>query len=158
VFLVAFLVLVVWPLAELYVIVRVAEAIGVLLTITLLIAAVPLGFWAMRSVGRAVWRRFNAAVAEGRPPGREVADGTLVVLGGGLLIVPGFISDALGLLLLFPLTRAPVRILLMRNFQNRLVVQAGRFGRRPGGAEGGDAGSYDVEGTATEVDPSRLEP
>lgn len=150
----AVLVLVVWPLAELYVIVRVAEAIGVLLTILLLIAAVPFGFWAMRSVGRVVWRRFNAAIAEGRPPGREVVDGALVVLGGGLLILPGFISDVVGLLLLFPLTRIPLRAALVRNFQNRLVVQAGRFARRGGGGEA----SYDVEGTASEIDPSQLRP
>lgn len=157
-FLAAFLILIVWPLAELYAIVRVAEAIGVLLTIALLIAAVPLGFWAMRSVGGAVWRRFNVAIAEGRPPGREVADGALVVLGGGLLIVPGFISDAVGLLLLFPLTRAPLRALLMRNFQNQLVVQVGRFGRRPGTDARADPAAYDVEGTAREVDPSQLKP
>jgi UPF0716 protein FxsA len=154
----AFLVLIVWPLVELFVIVRVAEAIGLLLTIALLIAAVPFGSWAMRSVGRAVWRRFNAAVAEGRPPGREVVDGALVVLGGGLLIVPGFISDAVGLLLLFPLTRAPLRAALIRNFQNRLIVQAGRFARRPDAGERAGAESHDVEGTASEVDPSQLQP
>lgn len=158
----AVLILIVWPLAELYVIVRVSDAIGLLLTLALLIAAVPFGSWAMRSVGRAVWRRFNVALAEGRPPGREVVDGALVVLGGGLLIVPGFISDALGLLLLFPLTRVPLRTLLVRNFQRRVFVQAGRFanrsdagpsrGRRTAAADG------DVEGTATEVDPPRLEP
>ena len=165
--LLAFLILIVWPLVELYVIVRVAEAIGALLTIVLLIAAVPLGFWAMRSVGRTVWRRFNAALAEGRPPGREVVDGALVVLGGGLLIVPGFITDVLGLLLLFPLTRVPLRGALIRNFQNRLFMQAGQFAQRSGGqgagagAGGGGAGgggSYDVEGTAREVDPSQLHP
>jgi UPF0716 protein FxsA len=159
VFLVAFLVFVVWPLLELFVIVQVAEAIGVLLTIALLIAAVPFGSWAMRSEGRAVWRRFNAAIAEGRPPGREVVDGALVVLGGGLLIVPGFITDIFGLLLLFPLTRVPVRATLMRNLQNRLVVQAGRFARRSGGTGvHDDADAYDVEGTATEVDPPKLQP
>ena len=150
----AFLLLILWPIAELYVIVRVAEAIGVILTIVLLIAAWPLGSWAMRSVGRAVWRRFNAAIAEGRPPGREVLDGALVLLGGGLLIVPGFISDALGLLLLFPLTRAPIQALLVRNFQHGLVVRAGGFGRGSGGAQRGD----DVEGTASEVDPPQIRP
>ena len=149
---VAFILLITWLAAELYVIVLVAGAIGLLLTIVLLIGAVPFGSWAMRSEGRVVWRRFNKAIAEGRPPGREVADGVLIVLGGGLLIVPGFITDALGLLLLVPPTRAPLRAMLLRNFQSTLVVQAGRFaGRSAAGRTGAER--FDVEGTATEVDP-----
>jgi UPF0716 protein FxsA len=153
---------VVWVVAELYVIVRVADAIGVLLTIVLLIAAWPVGTWAMRSEGRAAWRRFNAALAQGKPPGREVVDGALIVLGGGLLILPGFISDIFGLLLLFPPTRVLVRTALVRNFQNRLVVGAGRFagrsGRGPGAGPGGTAPPADVDGTASEVDPPHLRP
>jgi UPF0716 protein FxsA len=141
--------LILWPIAELFVIVLVAETIGVLLTILLLLAAIPLGAWALRAEGRAVWRRFNAAVAQGRPPGREVVDGVLVALGGGLLIVPGFITDVLGLLLLLPPTRLLLRTALVRNFQHGLVVRAGRFA----GGRGGDAPLSDVDGTATEVDP-----
>jgi UPF0716 protein FxsA len=157
---------IVWVVAEIFVIVKVAEAIGVLLTIVLLIAAWPLGGWAMRSEGRMVWRRFNAAVAEGRPPGREVVDGVLVVLGGALLMVPGFISDGFGLLLLFPPTRSLLRAGLLRNLQHRIVARAGRFvGGRPGGRAGRADGSAwpdgagaDVDGTATEVDPPHLRP
>ena len=142
---------IVWVVAEIFVIVKVAEAIGVLLTIVLLIAAWPLGGWAIRSEGRTVWRRFSAAVAEGRPPGREAVDGVLVLLGGTFLMVPGFISDAFGLLLLFPPTRTLLRAGLVRNFQHRLVVRAGRFaGGRPGPR------AADVDGTATEVYPPHL--
>jgi UPF0716 protein FxsA len=155
-----FILFIVWVVAELFVIVKVAEAIGVLLTIVLLIAAWPLGMWAMRSEGRVVLRHFSAAVAEGRPPGREVVDGVLVALGGGLLMVPGFISDILGLLLLFPPTRMLVRAGLVRNFQHRIVTRAGRFASRPAGGRGrgGASAPTDVEGTATEVDPPRLRP
>lgn len=164
-FFVAFILLITWAAAEIYVIVLVAEGIGVLLTILLLIVAWPLGTWAMRSEGRVVWRRFNAAIAEGRAPGREVVDGALILLGGGLLMVPGFISDAVGLLLLLPPTRAILRPVLIRNFQHRLVVQAGRFGRRPGSAQRGDGEPYDVDGepydvdgTAREVEPPQIRP
>lgn len=153
-----FILFIVWAIAELFVIVQVAEAVGVLLTIVLLIVAWPLGTWAIRSEGRVVWRRFNAALAEGRPPGREVVEGTLVVLGGTLLMVPGFISDTMGLLLLFPPTRVLVRTLLARNFQNRLVVRAGRFAGRSATTRRPDAPPSDIDGTATEVDPSRLRP
>jgi UPF0716 protein FxsA len=163
--------LLLWPIAEIFVIVLVAESIGVLLTILLLIAAWPLGTWAMRSEGRVVWRRLNLALAEGRPPGREVVDGVFVALGGLLLMIPGFISDAIGLLLLFPPTRALLRTGLLHNFQHRLVARAGRFasrsaGGRPGpGVPGRDGGGWhdgaapaDVDGTATEVDEPRLRP
>ena len=150
-----FLLLILWVVAEVFVIVRVADAIGPLLTIVLLIAAWPLGTWAMRSEGRAVWRRFNAALAEGRPPGREVVDGALVVLGGGLLIIPGFITDFLGLLLLLPPTRALLRPALVRSFQNRMVL---RFTTPPGGGERVEAEPYDVEGTAREVDSPQIRP
>lgn len=168
-----FILFIVWVAAELFVIVQVAEAIGVLLTIVLLIAAWPLGIWAVRSEGRVVWRRLSAALAEGRPPGREVVDGALVVLGGGLLMVPGFISDFLGLLLLFPPSRVLARAGIVRNFEHRLVARAARLGGpfagargagsrgggRPGGARrDGASASGDVEGTATEVDPPSLQP
>ncbi|HWC86035.1 MAG TPA: FxsA family protein [Solirubrobacteraceae bacterium] len=149
--------LLLWVIAELFVIVLVAETIGVLLTILLLIAAWPLGTWAMRSEGRAVWRRLNIALAEGRPPGREVLDGVLVALGGLLLMIPGFLSDALGLLLLLPPTRSLLRTGLLRNAQHRLLVRAGRFAARTGGG-GRGARPVDVDGTATEVDPPHLRP
>jgi UPF0716 protein FxsA len=157
-----FILFIVWVAAELFVIVRVAEAIGVLLTLVLLIAAWPLGAWAMRSEGRVVWRHFNAAIAEGRPPGREVVDGVLVALGGVLLMVPGFISDAFGLLLLFPPTRVLLRAGLVRNFQHRIVAAAGRFGGGAGPGRPRPRAPSDVDGTvdgtATEVDPPQLRP
>jgi UPF0716 protein FxsA len=110
----------------------------------------------MRAQGRAVWRRFNAAVAAGRPPAREVLDGVLVIFGGAFLITPGFLTDVLGLVLLLPPTRALVRRLIVRHFSGRVVTTV--FGRgAPGGAgAGGSNGRYDVEGTATEVEPPRL--
>ena len=98
-----------WIAAELFVAIEVANAIGVLATVVLLLLSWPLGSWLLRSQGRAAWRRLGAAVSAGRSPGREVLDGALVLLGGVLLIIPGFISDALGVLALFPPTRALMR-------------------------------------------------
>ena len=94
----ALLLLILWPIAELFVAIKVAEAIGVLLTVVLLLIAMPVGFWLTKAEGRVAWRRLSQAVAQGVPPGRQVLDGALVLLGGLLLIVPGFITDALGLL------------------------------------------------------------
>ena len=101
------LLLICWPIAELFVAIEVAQAIGILATVLLLIVSWPLGLWLVRSEGRAAWRRLSAAVAEGRPPAKEVLDGALVMTGGALLIVPGFITDVIGLLLLAPPTRGP---------------------------------------------------
>src|SRR5918912_1866913 len=109
------------PIAELAVIIQVGQAIGVWWTIALLIADSVLGSVLMRSQGRAAWRRFNAAIAEGRPPAREVLDGVLVSFGGALLLTPGFLTDVLGLLFLIPPTRALVRRVLVRRFSDRMV-------------------------------------
>jgi UPF0716 protein FxsA len=144
----ALLLLILWPVAELFVAIKVAEAIGVLLTVVLLIASWPLGVSLLRAEGRVAWRRLSAAVAAGRPPAREVLNGALVVVGGVLLIVPGFITDVFGLLLLLPPTRRLARAGIMRNFRSRLVMRATRFGGRPA--------SHDVDSTATDIDAARL--
>lgn len=140
--------MILWPVAEVYVAIKVAEAIGVVLTVLLLIAGWPLGSWALRSQGRAAWRRLSYAVAEGRSPGREVLDGALVVIGGILLLIPGFITDAVGICLLLPPTRSLWRRPLARNLQSRVVLRATGSTRPPR--------HYDVESTATDIDPRRL--
>ena len=103
------LLFIVVPIAELFVIIQVGQAIGVWWTIAILIADSILGSVLMRSQGRAAWRRFNDATQAGRVPAREVLDGVLVIFGGALLLTPGFITDVFGLLLLLPPTRAVVR-------------------------------------------------
>lgn len=64
-----------------------------------------LGTVLLRREGTRAWRTFAAAAAEGRPPGREALDGVLVLLGALLIIVPGFVTDVLGLLCLLPFSR-----------------------------------------------------
>jgi UPF0716 protein FxsA len=144
-----FLLFIVVPLAELYVIIQVGEAIGVLPTIALLLADSILGSMLMRAQGRLAWRRFTEAVQAGRPPARETLDGALVLLGGAFLLTPGFLSDILGVVLLLPPTRALVRRLLARRLLGRMTASMTRGPR--GGF--GRPGAYDVEGTATDVEP-----
>jgi UPF0716 protein FxsA len=135
------------PIAELAVIIQVGQAIGVWWTILLLVADSILGSLLMRSQGRAAWRRFNEALRVGRVPGREVADGVMVIFGGALLLTPGFLTDIFGLLFLLPPTRALIRRVFLRQAMKRITVsmagaQAPYAGRR----------SDDVEGTAVDVD------
>jgi UPF0716 protein FxsA len=137
---------IVLPLVELYVILKVGDAIGVVPTILLLAADSVLGSVLLRSQGRSVWRRFNAALAEGKMPHREVMDGVLVIFGGAFLITPGFVTDVIGLLLLLPPTRALIRSQVVRRLGRRVTVGVtGRPARRT-------PRYYDVEGTARESD------
>lgn len=142
--------LICWPIAELLVAIQVAHAIGVLATIVLLLAGWPLGMWALRSQGAAAWRRLGEAIAQRRTPAREVADGVLVLIGGILLMIPGFITDVLALVLLAPPSRALIRPLLGRGLVSRLVLRSTRRDRT--------RSAYDVDSTAVEIKPPRLRP
>jgi UPF0716 protein FxsA len=146
------LLFIVVPLAELFVIIQVGGAIGVLPTIALLLADSILGMMLMRSQGRRAWQRFLEAVQAGRPPARETIDGGLVLLGGAFLLTPGFLTDVVGVALLLPPTRALVRGLLARRFLGRITgsMTAGPAFRRPRARAEDD---YDVDGTAHDVDP-----
>jgi UPF0716 protein FxsA len=147
------------PIAELAVIIQVGQWIGVLPTIALLIADSILGSMLMRHQGRAAWRRLTTTLSAGRPPAREAIDGALVIFGGALLLTPGFLTDILGLVLLLPPTRALVRQLLARRFMARMLRSMTTRGGAGGYGAGrrGPRGQADVEGTAVDLDPGRLD-
>jgi UPF0716 protein FxsA len=139
------------PIAELYVIIQVGEQIGVLPTLALLLADAVLGSLLLRHQGRGAWRRFNEALAARRFPGKEVADGLLIVVGGTLLLAPGFLTDIVGVLLLIPPTRAIARSLLRRFTVGRFTVvgMPGRGAPGPGPTDG--TRPYDFDVNAEEV-------
>jgi UPF0716 protein FxsA len=143
------LLLILVPIAELYVIIQVGQAIGALPTIALLILSSILGTVLLKSQGRLAWRRFRAALAAGRAPTTEVVDGALVIFGGSLLIVPGFISDLLGLFLLLPPTRIAVRKVLLSGARGRMLMAAASLS---GAARGRARQDYDVDSTGHDVD------
>ena len=113
--------LVVVPLVELYVIIQVGQQIGALWTVGLLLVVSVLGTMLLRREGSRAWRSFRAATMNGRVPGREVADGAMVLLAGALLLTPGFVTDAVGLLLLVPPVRAVLRRVLTAYASRRLL-------------------------------------
>ncbi len=119
------LLFIVVPIAELYVIIRVGGAIGVLPTLAILVADSLIGAALLRSQGRAAWGRFRDALEHNRVPHKEVFDGAMVILGGALLLTPGFITDIFGIFLLLPPTRA-----LVWRFAKRMVVARVAFGPR----------------------------
>jgi UPF0716 protein FxsA len=121
------------PIAEIYVIIQVGQAIGVLPTVALLIVDSIVGAWLLRSQGRRAWASFTEALAAGRVPHREILHGALIIVGGAFLLTPGFISDIVGLLLLLPPTRAAIAAGITRMVARRgplrwtgVVVRAGR--------------------------------
>jgi UPF0716 protein FxsA len=145
------------PIAELYVIIQVGGAIGVLPTLALLIADSFLGVALLRSQGRQAWARFNQALAESRVPAREVFD-------GAMLLTPGFITDVFGLVLLIPPGRAIARRFAVGLAGRRIalgwtIVGNARMPGRDRGAQRSPGAAprrhpsrrYDYEGTATEV-------
>jgi UPF0716 protein FxsA len=149
------LLFVVVPIAELAVLIQVGQAIGVWWTVLLLVADAILGSWLLRTQGRAAWRRFNEALAEGRVPHREVVDGVLVIFGGVLLLTPGFITDIFGVLFLFPPTRVLLRSLLVRRGALKLMGSMPMTATPPNGRF---RHPDDVESTAVDIDPDRLDP
>jgi UPF0716 protein FxsA len=150
------LVLVLWPLAELFVIVKVAEWIGFFWMLALLAASWPLGTWLLRAQGRTAMRRLRAAVAGGRVPTAEAVDGALMLGGGLLLLVPGFITDVLGLLLLVPPLRRLAGKFASRHLAGGFLGRLIGFG--PRGRSGTGGRDYDVESTAYEADELQLRP
>jgi UPF0716 protein FxsA len=148
VFLLLFLVA---PLVELYVIVQVAGGVGVPETILLLVAVSAIGASLAKSQGLAVIGRLQRTIAEGKVPTGELVDGALIVLAGALMIAPGFVSDCVAILLLFPPTRLPVRSYLLRRIRAgggliTTVGQAGwRFGTGQAHGSGGPDEVWDAE-------------
>src|ERR1700709_2843372 len=114
------------PIAELYVIIQVGEAIGLWPTLGLLLADALLGSFLLKHQGRGAWRRFNEALAQRRFPGKEVVDGLLIVVGGTLLLAPGFITDIFGLILLVWPTPGPTIARLQRFTIGRFTVDGAR--------------------------------
>lgn len=109
------LVLIVATGIEVTVLIAVGHAIGVLATIGLLILASLVGAVLLRCEGARTLRAFADAVRTRRPPHRELVDGMLIATAGVLIVLPGFVSDVVGLLLLLPPTRALVRQRMLRS-------------------------------------------
>ena len=110
------------PVVEIYLIVEVAQSTGILNTVALLILISVVGAWMVRREGLGILRRAQGELTAGRVPGRQMVDGLLVLVAGVLMLTPGFATDALGLILLFPPSRITVREILIRRFTRRVSL------------------------------------
>jgi len=127
---VALLILV--PIAEIAVLVAVGNQIGVPLTLALMLGTSLLGAWLLRREGGRAWRVFQEDLTSGRPPGPAATDGLLVLIGGIFMLVPGFVSDVIGLVMIAPPTRRLTRGVMQNVLTRRLSpqVSTGLFGPR----------------------------
>jgi UPF0716 protein FxsA len=115
------LVLALVAVIELTVVVLVAQAIGVLPTIALLLLVSLAGGWLVKRQGLGLWRRVQATVQSGGSPAAGAVDGAVLLGAGTLLVVPGFVTDLLALVLLVP----PLRHLVGRRAVQRWRSQPG---------------------------------
>lgn len=148
------LLLIVVPVAEVFVFIVVGQAIGWLPAVVLLFGSSVVGTRLARIQGRSAVERVSLAVSEHRAPARAAIDGALGFLGGVLLAIPGFLTDVLGAVLVFPPTRALTRRWISRHYAGRTVSFITTAGRFASGRRG--ARPADVESTAVEEDLDQL--
>ncbi|GAA2270997.1 hypothetical protein GCM10010149_10580 [Nonomuraea roseoviolacea subsp. roseoviolacea] len=119
-----FLAFLVVPVLEIWLLIQVGSVIGGWPTVALLIADSLLGAWLVRREGRRAWRALREALESGRMPDRELADGALILVGGALLLTPGFFTDIAGFLCVLPFTRPLMRRLGSWFFDRRVKRMA----------------------------------
>ncbi|SED10161.1 UPF0716 protein FxsA [Nocardioides exalbidus] len=133
---------VVVPIAEIWFILQVGQVVGAWWTIVLLVLDSMLGAWLIKREGARAWQALREALQGGRMPAREIADGALILIGGTLMLSPGFLLDVVGIVLILPFTRPLARRLLTTVVERRLVA-APTFGPGLGGAFGPGFGPGD---------------
>jgi len=102
---IVFLFFLVVPFVEIYLLLQIGGIVGVLPTVFLVVFTAVLGAWLLRQQGFATWQRFQASLAQGAIPAYEMIEGPILLVGGALLLTPGFFTDAMGFACLIPFTR-----------------------------------------------------
>lgn len=145
------------PFVELAVLVQVSGSIGIFDTLALLVVVSLVGVWLAKRAGLGVIARFRRTQAAGEVPSRELVDGALILLAGFLLALPGFVSDAFGILLLLPPVRIGVRTLVLRRLRSSASIVVVGSGGVPDGRRGRmtEDGVWDVDSWEDPPSPRR---
>ncbi len=134
------------PIIEIAVVVRVGQQIGALLTIGLLLLITGLGIWLVKREGARAWRALRQAASTGGLPATELTDAGLILIGGTLLLTPGFVTDVVGLFFVLPFTR-PLARSLVQTLIGRQVMHL-ETARSQHSATGGHPGAGRPPGSA----------
>ena len=110
------------PLIELALFMTLGEKLGLLTTVAIIIITGFIGAALAKSEGRKALSNFRKALSEGRVPHQEATDGILILLAGAVLLTPGFLTDAVGFLLLIPPVRALIRVQLAQRLKDKIHV------------------------------------
>ena len=138
------------PIIEIALFVIVGSEIGVLPTLTLVVLTTVLGVWLVRAQGLSTLARARAELARDQVPAGPLAEGFALLLAGILLLIPGFFTDTIGLLLLIP----PVRRRLMGGVAGWVARNTVVMGSARGFGHGRRGGTI-IEGEAVEIQPDR---
>lgn len=109
------------PFAEIYLLLKIGSFIGVFPTVLLVVFTAVLGAWLLRRQGFATWQRFQDGLAKGQIPAVEMIEGPILLVGGALLLTPGFFTDVLGFACLIPAARRKIAMYVIENH----LIQAG---------------------------------
>ncbi len=147
------------PIIEIYLLIKVAGIIDWLPTIGLVVLTAVIGASLLRSQGSQTYMRFNQALSEGRAPANEILEGVALLIGGALLLTPGFFTDLIGFFCLLPFTRRPVATLIVNrfNFMSGPMsgMNMGGFGPPPSGSSP-DASSSNEPGNTPGNKPGNV--
>ena len=113
-----FLLFLVTPIVELFLLIRLGQIVGTGPTLGLIVVTAIVGSWLTRREGLSAWQRVQLALGEGRVPGTEILDGLIILVCGALLLTPGVLTDAIGFAGLLPQTRSIIRSALARRFKS----------------------------------------
>ena len=116
------------PFIEIYLLIQVGGVIGAFPTVFLVVFSAALGAWLLRQQGFATWHRFQASLAQGTIPAYEMIEGPILLVGGALLLTPGFVTDIMGFACLIPQLRTKIARYVI---ENHLLQAGGPFQRTP---------------------------
>lgn len=139
------------PIIEIWVAIQVGEVIGGWEALSLVVLLSAVGAFLLRREGLGVISRFQQRIAGGEIPTKELIDGAMIAVGGTLMVAPGFITAAVGLLLLFPPTRAILRTIVVVRYGQRMAMAAPGepgFGPAGGARAAGFGGPFGPDGPA----------
>ena len=140
-----FVIFVTVPIVEMYVLIQVGGIIGALPTVALVVLTATLGIWLLRLEGLATLAKVQEKLARGEIPGQELLEGIMLLIGGALLLTPGFVTDAIGFACLLPFLRKPIAHWLINKGMLRFLNATGSshfqspHGRTGGSGHPGDS-------------------